>query len=162
VDVCIKEVVLLSAAANVSCILPELGCGSTCIESEDICMESFRVGACDFSLAPSASLATCDELLCSTSFSCSGSRSIGLVVVAVAAVVVICDSGWSLDRETFRPALAIEVRLDSGLDVCFRKAIDSGGLEIGLDSGFDKATGSLFDCINAAMDKGCLSPAWNG
>lgn len=74
------------------------------------------------------------------------------VVVAVAgeamveAVGVVEGGWWSLARETFRPALAIELRLDSGLADCFRKATESGGFEI--------ATGSLFDCIKAAMDEG--------
>lgn len=74
----------------------------------------------------------------------------GVVVVAVVGEAmleaVVVDGGWSLARETFKPALAIELRLDSGLADCLRKAAESGGFEI--------ATGSLLDCIKAAMDEG--------
>lgn len=73
-------------------------------------------------------------------------------------MVMLVDGwgSWSLDRETCRPALAMELKLDSGLEEeCLRK---SGGLEAtvfeGPESGFEMATGSLLDCINAAMDNG--------
>lgn len=69
-----------------------------------------------------------------------------MVVVAVAAAgeaMVVVDDGRSLARETFKPALAMELRVESGLADCFKK---SGGLEM--------AMGSLLDCINAAMDEG--------
>ena len=68
---------------------------------------------------------------------------------------------WSLDRETCRPALAMELKLDSGLEDCLRKATESEGLETVLDAperGLVIATGSLFDCINAAMDNGWCFP----
>jgi hypothetical protein len=61
----------------------------------------------------------------------------------------------SFERVTFNPALAIEVRLESGLD-CFRKATESEGFE-GAGKGLETATGSLFDCINAAMGPGCFT-----
>jgi hypothetical protein len=81
--------------------------------------------------------------------------------VAGGAVVVIGGSE-SPERETFSPALAIEDRLESGFD-CFRKARGSDGADItGFDvpdNGFEIVTGSLFDCINAAMDNGCFAPA---
>lgn len=76
------------------------------------------------------------------------------------AVVAICGKG-SLDRDTCSPALAIELKLDSGLD-CFKNAMESGGLEMAPDREFEIVTGSLLDCINAAMDNGCFSPAWKG
>ena len=60
-----------------------------------------------------------------------------------------------------RPALAIELRLDSGLD-CRRSAMDSGWLEMadvdGAASEFEIAADSLFDCIKAAMDGGRSTP----
>jgi hypothetical protein len=68
----------------------------------------------------------------------------------------------SLDRETFKPALAMELRLESGFE-CFRKATDSGGVEImeleDPGNGLEIDTGSLLDCINAAMDNRCFTPA---
>jgi hypothetical protein len=71
----------------------------------------------------------------------------------------------SLDRETSNPALAMEDRFESGFE-CLRKAIDSDGLEAtGLDApdrGFETATGSLLDCINAAMDGLGFTPAKKG
>ena len=78
-------------------------------------------------------------------------------VVGVAMFVGVGGGGnWSLDRETCRPALAIELGFDSGLEDCLRKATDSGGLEMmvleGPERGLEMATGSLFDCINVAMD----------
>lgn len=82
-----------------------------------------------------------------------------------ADAIAVIDGSESLDRETFNPALAIEVRLESGF-VCLRKEIDSGGLEM-IDvevpgRGLEMVTGSLFDCINAAMDRGCFTPAKSG
>lgn len=86
-----------------------------------------------------------------------GGAAVVVVVVAVAGEAmidadvgvgaVVVDGGRSaLARETFKPALAIELRLDSGLADCFKKATESGGFEI--------AMGSLLDCIKAAMDEG--------
>ncbi len=75
-------------------------------------------------------------------------------------VVVDMEGMESLDRVTFNPALAIEVRLESGLD-CFRKAAGSEELAVmGFDDagrGLDIATGSLLDCINAAMGNGSFT-----
>lgn len=66
----------------------------------------------------------------------------------------------SFDRVTFNPALAIEVRFESGLD-CFRKAEGSEELAVigfdGAGKGRDIGTGSLFDCINAAMGNGSFT-----
>jgi hypothetical protein len=108
----------------------------------------------DFSLAPRASRATW-ELLCSCPLSCCSPCSmVGVVAVAILEV----EEGWSLDRETCRPALAMELRFDSGLVDCLRNATESCGLEMtvleGPDRGLEIATGSLFDCIKAAMDNG--------
>lgn len=54
----------------------------------------------------------------------------------------------------------MEVRFESGLD-CFKKVADPGELEaIGSDEavkGVEMATGSLFDCINAAMGTGSFT-----
>jgi hypothetical protein len=56
----------------------------------------------------------------------------------------------------------MEVKLESCFDG-FRK---SGGLEMselgGPDKGLEMATGSLVDCVNAAMDNRCFLPAGNG
>jgi hypothetical protein len=75
-------------------------------------------------------------------------------------VVVDMEGMESLDRVTFNPALAIEVRLESGLD-CFRKAAGSEELAVigfnGAVKGLEIATGSLFDCINAAMGNGSFT-----
>lgn len=133
--------------------------------------------SCDFSplaaiAAPRASRATW-EPLCSGSFPCSsGCRSAGLP--GAAAVVVICGDRC-LDREDSpgngdvrNPALAIELRFDSGFEVdCFRKEMGSGGLdrtELDVpDRGLEMATGSLLlGCIGPAMNVPYLAPAWKG
>lgn len=120
---------------------------------------------CDFSLAPSASLATWELLCCSDSLACSSDRCSIVGVVAVGGVVMLIFDDWgrlSLDRETCRPALAMELKLDSGLEDCLRKATESEGLEAAVldapERGLVIATGSLFDCINAAMDNGWFFP----
>lgn len=150
----------LSAVPKVSGTLPEVGAESICIWSDDMCMESWMEPTFCFSLAPRASRATC-ELFCSDAFSDSCGRSIG---PSVAAVVVIWGKD-SLDLETCSPALAMEVKLESCLDD-FRNAMDSGGLEmseLGVpDKELEMATGSLVDCVNAAMDNRCFLPAGNG
>jgi len=59
----------------------------------------------------------------------------------------------------------MEVKLESCFDG-FRKAMDSGGLEmseLGVpDKGLEMTTGSLVDCVNAAMDNRCFLSAGNG
>ena len=93
--------------------------------------------------------------------------AVGVCVVAAAVGVAMleeADGGGngSLDRETCKPALAMELRFDSGLEDCLSKATESGGLEMmvleGPERGLEIATGSLFDCINAAMDEGWWFP----
>lgn len=120
-------------------------------------MQSGAELSCCFSLAPSASLATC-ELCCSDPFSCSSGRSIE----PETELAVVIGGNNSLERETFNPALAIDVRLESGLG-CLKKAIDSDEVDrIGADepgSGAEMETGSLFDCINAAIDNNYFPPA---
>jgi hypothetical protein len=146
----------LSTVPNVSGTLPEVGADSTCIWS-DMGMESWMEPTLCFSLAPRASRATC-ELFCSDAFSDSCGRSIG---PSVGAVLDIWGKD-SLDLETCSPALAMEVKLESCFDG-FRK---SGGLEMselgGPDKGLEMATGSLVDCVNAAMDNRRFLPAGNG
>lgn len=148
------------SAPKVSGTLPELCAESTCIWSDDMDMESWMEPTFCFSLAPKASLAT-SELFCSDAFSDSRGRSIG---PSVGAVVDIWGND-SLDLETFSPALAMDVKLESCFDD-LRNATDSGGLEmseLGVpDKGFEMATGSLVDCVNAAMDNRCLLSAGNG
>ena len=83
----------------------------------------------------------------------------------VGDAVVVIGGRESPERETFSPALAIDVRLESGFD-CFKKTRGSDGagiIEFDVpDNCLEMVTGSLFDCINAAMDKGCFAPAWKG
>lgn len=126
-------------------------------------MESLIEWVCDFSLAPRASRATWELFCCSGPlFCCPSDRfsMVGVVAAADVAILVVDDGwgSWSLDRETCKPALAIELRLDSGLADCLRNATESGGLEMmvfeGPGRGLEIATGSLFDCIKAAMDNG--------
>ena len=101
-------------------------------------------GPGDFSLAPNASRATC-ELLRSASRSCSAGRSAG-----VDDGLVICDG---CEREMCKPALAMELRLDSGFD---------GGRRNEMGSGLVTATGSLFECSKVAMEAEGFAPASSG
>lgn len=131
-------------------------CVSTCICSGDAWMEgSWIAGPGDFSLAPNASRATW-ELLRSAWRSCSAGRS-----ADAGAGLVICAG---CDRETCRPALAMELRLGSGFEGGLRNERGSG-VEIeedGAEMELDTAMGSVVDCINAAMEAEGFAPTSRG
>lgn len=119
--------------------------------------------------APNASRATCGLLCCSgCALSFSGSAGGSAETTCDEVAMRGENVGWGAsmlgDGDVRNPALAIEVRCDSGFaDEVFKNEIGFGRLaRIDVEAGgFEIATGSLLPCIDPAMNSPFVLPDVN-